>query len=65
MNERKILAIVFEVATHAVPAIGICHPQKRVVALMRGEAVRNFFMTFEALECRRAGPELVARIALR
>jgi hypothetical protein len=65
MNERKILAIVFEVAPHAVSAVGILHPEKRVVALMRGQADRNFLMAFEALERGRAGPELVARIALR
>lgn len=64
MNERKILAIVFEVAAHAVPAVGICHSQKCVVSLVRGQAVRNFFMTFEALESWCAGSELVARIAL-
>ena len=64
MNERKIRAIVFEVAPHAVLAIGILHPEKRVVALMRGQTVRNFLVAFEALECRRAGSELVARVAL-
>lgn len=64
MNERKILAIVFEVALHAVLAIGILHPEKRVVALMRGQTVRNFLMAFEALERRRAGSELVAGVAL-
>ena len=64
MDERKILAIVFEVAPHAVPAIGILHPEKGVVALMRGQTVGNFLMAFEAFECRRAGSELVARVAL-
>jgi len=65
MNEGKILAIVLEVAPHAVPAIGILHPEERVVALMRGQAVGNFLMAFEAFEGRRAGSELVARVALR
>src|ERR1700680_525401 len=65
MNERKILAIVLEVAPHAVSAVGILHPEKRVVALMRGQTVRNFLMAFEAFERRRAGSELVARVALR
>ena len=64
MDERKILAVVLEVAAHAIPAVGILHPEKRVVALMRGQAVRNFLVAFEALERRRAGSELVAGIAL-
>ena len=64
MDERKILAIVLEVAPHAVPAIGILHPEKRVVALMRGQTVGNFLMAFQALERRRAGSELVTRVAL-
>ncbi len=65
MNERKILAIVFEVAPHAIPAVGVLHPEQGVIALMRGQAVRNFLMAFEAFERRRAGSELVAGVALR
>ena len=55
---------MLEVAAHAVPAIWILHPEKRVVALMRVEAVRNFLVAFQALERRRAGSELVAGVAL-
>jgi len=55
---------MLEVAPHAVPAIGILHPEKRVVALMRGQPVGDFLMAFEALERRRAGSELVAGVAL-
>jgi hypothetical protein len=65
MNERKILAIVLEVAPHTVPAIGILHPEKRVIALMRGQTVGYFLMAFQALERWRAGSELVTRVALR
>jgi len=64
MNERKILAVVLEVASHAISAIGIFHSEKRVVTLMRGQTVRNFLVAIEALESRRAGSELVASIAL-
>jgi hypothetical protein len=64
MNERKILAIVLEVAPHTVPAIGILHPEQRVVTLMRGQTVRNFLMAFETFERRRAGSELVTGVAL-
>ena len=55
---------MLKVAAHAIPAIGILHPEKRVVALMRAEAVRNFLVAFQALERRRAGSELVAGVAL-
>ena len=65
MNEGKILAVVLQVAAHAVPAVGILHRQKRVVALMLAETVRNFLVAFQALERRRAGSELVAGVALR
>lgn len=64
VNEREILAVVLEVAAHAIPAGGILHAQKRVVALMRGQAVRDFLVAIEALERRGAGAELVAGIAL-
>src|SRR3984957_8977020 len=64
MDQRKILTIVFEVAAYAITAVGILHPEKRVVALMRRQAVRNFLVTFEAFERGRAGTELVASVAL-
>ena len=65
MNQRKIRAIVLQVAPHAVPPIGILHSQKRVVALMHRQPLRNFLMALQTLERRRAGPKLVARVALR
>lgn len=65
MDERKILAIVLQVAPHAISAIRILHPEERVVALMRGQTVRDFLVAFEAFEGRRAGSELVAGVALR
>ena len=64
MNEGKILAVVLEVAPHAVPAAGILHPEERVVALMRGQPVRDFLVAFQAFKSRCAGSELVAGVAL-
>ena len=64
MHEAKVLAIVFHVAAHAVPAIGIFHPQQSVVSLMRGQTVRDFLVALKALECWRAGSKLVAGVAL-
>lgn len=65
MNERKIFAVVFQMAAHAVLATGIFHAQKRVVALLRGQTVRNFLVAFETFERRRTGSKLVASVALR
>ena len=64
MDERKIRAIVLEVAPHAVPAVWIPNPDERVIALLCSQAFRNFLMAFQTLERRRAGSELVARAAL-
>jgi len=35
VDEAEVLAIVFEVASHAVPAVGILHPQLRMKAFIR------------------------------
>lgn len=64
MNQRKILAIVLEMAAHAIPAVGILHSEECVIALMRGQAVGNFLVAFQAFERRRAGSKLVAGVAL-
>ena len=65
MNQRKIKAVVFEVAAHAIFAAGIFHPEPRVKSTVCGKMLRNLFMTAETLECRSAGSELVAARALR
>jgi hypothetical protein len=65
MHQRKILAVMFQVAAHAIAAVGILHAQKGVVSLMSSKSVSNFLVAFQALEGWRAGSELVARIALR
>ena len=64
MDERKIYAIVFEVAPHAIVPFWILHPEESVIALMRGQTVSNFLMAFQALKGRRTGSELVAGAAL-
>lgn len=64
VDQRKILAIVFEVAAHAILAIGILHPQLRVIALFCRQAVCDFLVAFQAFEGWRAGAELVAGVAL-
>jgi len=56
---------VFQMAAHAVPPIGILHSQKRVVALMHAQPLRNFLMARQTLKRRRAGPKLMASITSR
>lgn len=65
VNQRKILAIVFQVAANAILAVRVFHPQLRVIALIRGQPVCDFLMAFKALKGRGAGPKLMARPALR
>ena len=36
MDQGKVHAIVFEVAAHAILAVGIFHPELRVVSGIRG-----------------------------
>jgi len=55
---------MFEVAANAILAIGILHPQLRVIAFFRCQPVCNFLVAFQAFEGWRAGPELVAGVAL-
>lgn len=65
MNQGKVLAIVLQVAPDAILASWIFHPQLGVIALVRGQAVRDFLVAFQTLERWRACPELMARPALR
>ena len=65
MDEWKILAVMFEMASHAILAIGILHPEFRVVPVIGGEIPGNFLMAFQTFECRCLGPKLVAGRALR
>jgi hypothetical protein len=64
VNQIKVLAVVLRVTAHAIFAIGILHLHSKVVAMLVGECLRDFLMTSEALEGRRAGTENMAGIAL-
>ena len=65
MDEWKIFAVMFEMASHAILAIGILHPEFRVVSVIAGKVPRNFLMAFQTFECGCFGPKLVAGRALR
>lgn len=65
VDEREIQAIMFEVASDAIFPVRITHAEARVVPMIRRQPLRDLFVTVEALECRRAGPELMTTRALR
>jgi hypothetical protein len=64
VNERKIFAIVLEVAAHTIFAVRIFQSQLRVVSLIRGQALCNFFVAIETLEGWSTRSELMTAAAL-
>jgi len=65
VDQRKVFAIVFEMATDAIPAVGILHLNLRMVTVFRCQPLSHFLMALQALEGWRASSELVAARALR
>jgi len=65
VNQRKLLAVVIEVAADAVLAIRIWHLQAGMITVIGGDALSDFLVAVEALEGRHAGAELMATGALR
>ena len=63
-NKIEVLAVVLEVATHAILAGGILHLHAKVVAMLGSEGFGNLFVTIEAFESGSAGAKDVAGIAL-
>ena len=64
MDEREVLAIVLEVATNAVFAVGIAHLNLKVIAALRGKPPRDFLVAIQAFESGSAGAKLMAARAL-
>ena len=64
MDERKVLAIVLEVATNAIFAVGIAHLNLKVIAVLCGEPPRDFLVAIQAFESGSAGAKLMAACAL-
>ena len=54
MHQRKIRAIVFQMATHAVFSVAIFQLKSRVIPVVSGKPLRDLSMAIEALECRSA-----------
>ena len=65
MKQGEVRAIVLEVATNAVLAVGIAHLKAGMVPVIPRKVLRDFFVAIEALEGWRVGSELVATRALR
>ena len=65
MNQGEIHAVVFQVAANTVPAVGIFHPDLRVVSLIDSQLLRDLFVAVETFESGCARAELVAGRALR
>ena len=65
VHDVEILTVVLEVAANAVLAGGIAHLNLKMVAVLGGEGLGDFFMTIKALEDGSAAAELVTRAALR
>lgn len=60
MQEIEIFAVVLEMATHAILAIGVRHLNLGVIAVLRRQPLCHFLMAIEAFESGRAGSELMA-----
>ena len=65
VGQVEILAVVFQVAAHALFPIRIPHLNLRVIPVFRSDALRHLFMAIQAFEGRRAGAELMTARALR
>lgn len=65
MNQIEIFAVVLQVAPHAVFPVGILHSEPRVIAVVVGQALRDFFVAVQALKRWRARTKLMATCALR
>jgi hypothetical protein len=65
VGQVEILAVVFQVAAHALFPIRIPHLNLRVIPVFRSEPLGHFFMTIETLEGWSAGAELMTARALR
>src|SRR5690348_3491504 len=64
MNQGKVGAIMLEVTTDTISAVGVLHSQLGMVAMILCEEPGDLFVAVQALEGRCLGAELVATSAL-
>ena len=65
MQKTEIFAVVLEVATHTILAIGVRHLNLGVIAVFCRKTLCHFLVTIETFIGRCAGAKLVAARALR
>lgn len=65
VDQVKLLAVVFQVAAHAIFAIRIVHLHVGVVTVLVGKSLGDFLVAIQTFVCGGAGSELVATVALR
>src|ERR1700694_4600545 len=65
VDEVEVSAVVFEVAAHAVSALGILHLQAGVIAVFFRQRFGYFLVAVQAFKCRGLCTEQVATCALR
>lgn len=63
-NQVEGFTVVFQVAAHAIFSIGIAHLHFKVIAVLGGKILGNFFVAINAFEGRRTGSKGVAGCAL-
>lgn len=62
--QAEILAVVVQMAVHAIPPVRVLHLHLRVVAVLVFQRLGDLFVAIQAFKRRRAGAELMAAIAL-
>jgi hypothetical protein len=65
VDQGEIETIVFEMAAHAIFAVGIFHGESGVISVTCGEILRNLFVALETFERGGAGAEKVTGRTLR
>ena len=61
----EVLAVVLQMASNTIFAVGIAHLKVVVVSVLGAEILRDFLVAIQALKGGRAGAELVAVRTLR
>jgi len=64
VDQAEVFSVVLQMAADAIPAVRMLHSQPGVVAMIGSKTLPYLFVTIEALEGWRAGPELMATRAL-
>jgi hypothetical protein len=65
VQQREICAVMFQVASDAIPSVGIRHAQAAVITMARRQILRHFLVAVQTLERWSFCSELVATRALR